>query len=69
MASLPSFSSSQQNTPVHRKGQIRQSASRWCYQRIPLEKLCAYGAEIGLKGIDLLNSGFSDSEFFRGTVR
>ena len=55
MASLPSFSSSQQNTPVHRKGQIRQSASRWCYQKIPLEKLCAYGAGIGLKGIDLLN--------------
>jgi len=58
MAALPSLSSSssaQQNTPVHRKGQIRQSASRWCYKSIPLEKLCAYGAEIGLKGIDLLN--------------
>jgi len=38
-----------------RKGRIRQSASRWCYKDIPLEKLCAYGAEIGLKGIDLLN--------------
>jgi len=55
VASLPSFSSSQQNAPVHRKGRIRQSASRWCYQKIPLEKLCSYGAEIGLKGIDLLN--------------
>jgi len=58
MAALPSLSSSssaQQNTPVHRKGQIRQSASRWCYKSIPLEKLCAYGAEIGLKGLDLLN--------------
>src|SRR3954451_23218005 len=55
MASLPSFSSAQQNAPVHRKGQIRQSASRWCYKEIPLEKLCSYGAEIGLKGIDLLN--------------
>ena len=56
MASLPSFSSSRQSTPVHRKGRIRQSVSRWCYQKIPLDKLCAYGAEIGLKGIDLLNS-------------
>jgi len=58
MAALPSLSSSaspRQNTPVRRKGQIRQSASRWCYQKIPLDKLCAYGAEIGLKGIDLLN--------------
>jgi hydroxypyruvate isomerase len=58
MAALPSLSSSstaEQNTPVQRKGQIRQSASRWCYQSIPLEKLCTYGAEIGLKGIDLLN--------------
>jgi len=60
MAALPPSSSSsspssQQNTPVRRKGQIRQSASRWCYHSIPLEKLCAYGAEIGLKAIDLLN--------------
>src|SRR5260370_6271175 len=58
MAALPSLSSSsssQQNTAVRRKGQSRQSASRWCYHSISLEKLCAYGAEIGLKGIDLLN--------------
>src|ERR1700732_144044 len=62
MAGLPSLSSSsssssssQQNAPVRRKGQIHQSASRWCYHSIPLEKLCAYGAEIGLKAIDLLN--------------
>src|SRR5438309_7697626 len=54
MAALPSLSSGQQTTPVPRKGRIRQSASRWCYQNTPLEKLCAYGAEIGLKGIDLL---------------
>jgi hydroxypyruvate isomerase len=54
MAALPSFSSSQQVTPVPRKGHIRQSASRWCYQSIPLEKLCASGAEMGLKAIDLL---------------
>jgi hydroxypyruvate isomerase len=55
---LPWLSSSaglRQSGAVHRKGQIRQSASRWCYQDIPLEKLCEYGAEIGLKGIDLLN--------------
>src|SRR5260370_38152690 len=58
MAAVPPLStlrSSQQTTPVSRKGRIRQSASRWCYKDIPLERLCAYGAEIGLKGIDLLN--------------
>ena len=37
------------------KPRIRQSASRWCYQKIPLEDLCAKGAEMGLEGIDLLN--------------
>ncbi|HEY0759860.1 MAG TPA: TIM barrel protein [Acidisarcina sp.] len=37
-----------------RKGNIRQSVSRWCYQHVPLDQLCAYAAEIGLKGIDLL---------------
>jgi hydroxypyruvate isomerase len=54
MTSLPSMSWSQESTPVKRKGNIRQSVSRWCYQKIPLDKLCAYAAEIGLKGMDLL---------------
>ena len=55
MASLPSVSWPQENTPVKRKCNIRQSVSRWCYRNIPLDKLCAYAAEIGLKGVDLLN--------------
>jgi len=37
-----------------RKGRIRQSVSRWCYEKIPLDDLCAYAAQIGLKGVDLL---------------
>jgi hydroxypyruvate isomerase len=36
------------------KSPIRQSASRWCYGKIPLEELCAKGGEMGLRGIDLL---------------
>ena len=40
--------------PVALNGAIKQSASRWCYQKIPLDKLCEFGASIGLKGIDLL---------------
>jgi len=54
MASLPSVSWSEQTIPVQRKGNIRQSVCRWCYQSIPLDKLCAYAAQIGLKGVDLL---------------
>ncbi|HXH66816.1 MAG TPA: TIM barrel protein [Candidatus Limnocylindrales bacterium] len=38
-----------------RKVRIRQSVSRWCYEKIPLGELCARGAEMGLKAIDLLN--------------
>jgi len=37
-----------------RKNRIHQSASRWCYQDIPLARLCAFAASIGMKGIDLL---------------
>ena len=54
MASMPSMSWPQQNTPIKRKGQIKQSVSRWCYQKIPLDDLCVYAAQIGLKGVDLL---------------
>jgi hydroxypyruvate isomerase len=54
-ASLPAVSWSRQDSPIKRKGRIRQSASRWCYRDIPLDKLCAYAAQIGLQGIDLLN--------------
>ena len=45
---------SQQPTPSqpHR---IRQSVSRWCYAKIPLDDLCRASASIGLEGVDLLN--------------
>lgn len=36
-------------------GRLKQSVSRWCYEKIPLDELCAYAAKIGLQGIDLLN--------------
>src|SRR5579884_1107514 len=39
---------------TQRKGRIHQSVCRWCYQHVPLDQLCAYAAQIGLKGIDLL---------------
>ena len=40
--------------PVAVNGAIKQSVSRWCYQKISLDKLSEFGASIGLKGIDLL---------------
>ncbi len=55
VASLHTVSWSHQDVPIKRKGRIRQSASRWCYRDIPLDKLCAFAAQIGLQGIDLLN--------------
>jgi len=44
----------QQPPNVVRKGRVKQSVSRWCYKDIPLNDLCAYAAQIGLKGVDLL---------------
>jgi hydroxypyruvate isomerase len=43
-----------ENSVQARAKRIRQSVSRWCYQKIPLEQLCAYAAQIGLVGVDLL---------------
>ena len=40
--------------PIQRKGNIRQSVCRWCYPKMSVDELCAYGAQIGLKGVDLL---------------
>jgi hydroxypyruvate isomerase len=37
-----------------RKNRIHQSVCRWCYKDTPLDQLCAFAAQIGLKGIDLL---------------
>ena len=55
MASLPPAAWPEQTVAVQRKGRIRQSVSRWCYKETPLDQLCAYAAQIGLKAVDLLN--------------
>jgi hydroxypyruvate isomerase len=36
------------------KGNIRHSACKWCYGKIPLEEFCEAAKDIGLEGIDLL---------------
>jgi hydroxypyruvate isomerase len=50
MAAVPSFG----ETTARRKGRIHQSVSRWCFQKTPLDELCAFAKEIGLYGVDLL---------------
>jgi hydroxypyruvate isomerase len=54
VASMPSMAWPEQKEPIQRKGRIKQSVSRWCYEKIPLDDLCAYAAKIGLKAVDLL---------------
>jgi hydroxypyruvate isomerase len=53
LASLSQIAKGDNASPV-RKGRIHQSVCRWCYKDIPLDRLCAYAAQIGLKGVDLL---------------
>jgi hydroxypyruvate isomerase len=37
-----------------RKGRLKQSACRWCYKDIPIETLARGFADLGLKGMDLI---------------
>jgi len=39
------------------KGRIKQSASRWCYGKIPMKEFCKACAEMGIGGIDLVGPG------------
>lgn len=53
LASIPSALA--ESEAHKRKGRIKQSVSRGCYPKMSLDALSAYGAQIGLKAIDLLN--------------
>jgi hydroxypyruvate isomerase len=37
------------------KGRLKQSVSRWCYQKIPMPEFCKAVAAMGIPAIDLLN--------------
>src|SRR5712692_9264571 len=41
--------------PYKPKSNIKQSICRWCYGRIPLEKLAAEAVKLGYKSIELLS--------------
>src|SRR5436305_7713165 len=53
-AQIPAFAGALRASVESRKGRIRQSVSRWCYQKIPLDRLAAAAAQMGLRGVDLL---------------
>ncbi|KPK49713.1 MAG: hydroxypyruvate isomerase [Planctomycetes bacterium SM23_25] len=36
------------------KGRIKQSVSRWCFGKVPMDELCKACVEMGIKGIDLV---------------
>jgi hydroxypyruvate isomerase len=42
--------------PLKLKGRIKQSASRWCYGKVPFEDLCKAVKAMGLVGVDLVNN-------------
>jgi len=37
------------------KGNIRQSVSKWCFGKIPLDEFCKICKKLGMVGIDLIN--------------
>ncbi|HET6251291.1 MAG TPA: TIM barrel protein [Tepidisphaeraceae bacterium] len=40
--------------PAIRNNRITQTLCQWCYTKLSLEELCAAGAKLGYKGIDLV---------------
>ena len=50
------LSQASQIKPVERKGRIKQSVCRWCYNKIPIEDLARESARLGLKSIDLASA-------------
>jgi hydroxypyruvate isomerase len=53
---LPQMAKSMNALPDDVKGSINHSVCQWCYNDIPLEKLCEAAKAMGIKSIDLLNS-------------
>lgn len=53
-SSLASWAAAGMAAPPSPAGRLKQAVSRWCYQDIPLDALCAAAAKMGLQGIDLL---------------
>ncbi len=51
---LPAQNTPDGEPPKPGAGRLKQSAARWCYPHLSVDELCRAGAEMGLRGIDLL---------------
>src|SRR5688572_21334539 len=51
--SLINASAAEAPAPVA-KGRVKQSVCQWCFNKMPLEDLCAAAAGMGLKSVELL---------------
>lgn len=54
---LPQIAKSMNALPELLKNNINHSVCQWCYNDIPLEKLCEASKEMGIRSIDLLRAG------------
>jgi hydroxypyruvate isomerase len=36
------------------RGNVNQTVCRWCFEKVPMETMCAEAAKMGLKGVDLV---------------
>jgi len=52
LATLPRLTNAEEAGAT--KKRIKQTVCRWCYQKMPIDELCAAAAQMGLFGIDLL---------------
>jgi len=43
--------------PAKLKGNLKQSVSRWCYNKIPWDEFCKAIKEMGIVGVDLVGEG------------
>ena len=43
------------------KGDIRQSVSKWCFGKIPLDEFCKICKKLGMVGVDLISEGDWDT--------
>jgi hydroxypyruvate isomerase len=46
---------SQTSGPAVKRGRLKQSVSRWCYNKIPMPEFCDAVKAMGLTAMDLLN--------------
>jgi hydroxypyruvate isomerase len=52
---MPSPIAQVPSPPIARRERLKQSVSRWCYGRIPLDDLCEAARAIGYKSVELLD--------------